>query len=243
MEAHTADINYANDDLDSIFGSEPSSPILSPTDTSLTSPPSHTPLPLTTSRPRTSEISDIPRLREKHETEGYRDGVTIGKATHIQSGFDEGYTLGAVLGLRIGKILGLLEGIAGAVGDEDTRKRWEDAKGELSAEKVFGKEFWDEEGIWKWSVPGEREGEGEGGEVVFEDVVGAHPLVGKWEGIVEGEVKRWGVDMSVWEGEDGVDLGEEVGKKRGAKPTGDVKEEVVPAAGKILGVQREKLSW
>ena len=229
MDGHREEVNYANDDLDSIFGSEPSSPILGPVDTSsLISPSHHT---------RTAEISDIPRLREKHETEGYRDGVTEGKARHMQEGFDEGYTLGAVLGLRVGKVLGLLEGIASAVGDE---KMSNEAKADLSAEKVFGKEYWDEEGIWRWKVDGEGEGDAE---VVFEDVVAQHPLVKKWEGIVGEEVKRLGIDLKVWEGEDGHDIDEGVLKKKGAKPSGDIKEEVTPAAGKILGVQREKLSW
>ncbi|KAG4433081.1 hypothetical protein IFR05_011447, partial [Cadophora sp. M221] len=88
-------VSYTNDDFDDVFGSAPSSPSLLP----------HQP---TTGN---LEPSDIPRLREKHETEGYRDGVTKGKGESVQAGFDEGYGLGAVLGLKIGKILGILEGV------------------------------------------------------------------------------------------------------------------------------------
>ncbi|KAK8907766.1 hypothetical protein QC760_003649 [Botrytis cinerea] len=84
-----------NDDFDDVFGSEPGSPTLDGRDM----------------RDGdmfgvgNTEISDIPRLKEKHETEGYRDGVTKGKSESVQKGFDEGYGLGAVLGLRIGKII------------------------------------------------------------------------------------------------------------------------------------------
>ena len=88
---------YPNDDFDDVFGSAPPSP------------------PFESPRGGNLEPSDVPRLKEKHETEGYRDGVTKGKAETVQAGFDEGYELGAVLGLRVGKILGLLEGICRAV--------------------------------------------------------------------------------------------------------------------------------
>ncbi|TVY31571.1 Uncharacterized protein LSUB1_G008387, partial [Lachnellula subtilissima] len=89
--------SYPNNDFDDVFGSAPPSP-------SFENP-----------RGGNLEPSDVPRLKEKHETEGYRDGVSKGKAETVQAGFDEGYGLGAVLGLRIGKNLGLLEGIWRAV--------------------------------------------------------------------------------------------------------------------------------
>lgn len=245
------EINYANDDLDSVFGSgsEAASPILSPvdvhTDASISRPRdaarTHSgdgPAPRV--RRKSTEISDVPRLREKHETEGYRDGVTEGKAKFIQNGFDEGYTLGAVLGLRIGEILGLLEGLAGAYGSgSEMDKLWAEAKDELKAEKVFSKDYWDEEGIWKWNVPGETQD----GQIVFEDVVKAHPLVKKWEDVVDVEIKKCGVDLEVWAGEEGIVDEDTVARRKGVKPVGDLKEEVTPAAPKILGVQREKLSW
>lgn len=238
--------NYANDDLDSIFGSAPPSPILAAQEPSSSS----SPRPNDSSRNerrRSVEVSDVPRLKEKHETEGYRDGVTQGKGQSIQAGFDEGYSLGAVLGLRIGKMLGLLEGIAAAVraagGDaaENVERSYQNAIIDLKTENVFGKDYWGEDGIWLWSVPGEEKG----GDVVFEDVVGAHPLVDKWEKLVQEEVVRWGVDLSVWEGEEGREDStfDIAAKGKQAKPQKDVIAEVVPAAGQILGVARNKLSW
>ncbi|RAL58850.1 hypothetical protein DID88_009159 [Monilinia fructigena] len=158
-----------------------------------------------------TEISDIPRLKEKHETEGYRDGVTKGKTESVQKGFDEGYGLGAVLGLRIGKIIGILEGVLGAVAVSARRnpKMWngwkkkcrleellKNAKEELKTEKVFAREWWGEDGIWKFQVLGEKEGK----DVVFPDVAAAHPLLRKWQSIVEEEIRRWSLDMELMDG-------------------------------------------
>ncbi|KAK0111653.1 Essential protein Yae1, N terminal [Cadophora gregata] len=232
--------SYANDDFDDVFGSAPSSPSLLPSQ-----------------HPSTGNLepSDIPRLREKHETEGYRDGVTKGKGESVQAGFDEGYGLGAVLGLKIGKISGLLEGIlAGLRGEglgmEGERTRMEGlvkgAKEELSTTSVFGREYWGEDGIWKFEVG--KEGDGEG-EVVFPDVAAAHPLVRKWEGVVEEEVKRWGLDLGIFDGDvDGEGDEEEVVAVKGAQGKevrrGEVESEPVAAGmAKVLGISKKDLSW
>jgi flagellar biosynthesis/type III secretory pathway protein FliH len=125
---------YTNDDFDDVFGSAPPSPTFE-----------HDAHDLQDTRIRSGNVepSDIPRLKEKHETEGYRDGVTKGKAESLQKGFDEGYSLGAVLGLRIGKILGLLEGITAALnggGKEYSEEKervealWVEAKADLSTQ-------------------------------------------------------------------------------------------------------------
>jgi hypothetical protein len=154
-----------------------------------------------------TEVSDIPRLKEKHETEGYRDGVTKGKSESVQKGFDEGYALGAVFGLQMGRILGILEGVYEAIktsASSGSSEQWEaekrrleglftDAKDELSIKRVLGAEYWTDEGIWKYKVEGEEEGK----EVVFPDVVRAHPLIGKWQGIMDGELQRWGLDLGI----------------------------------------------
>ncbi|APA08793.1 hypothetical protein SS1G_02581 [Sclerotinia sclerotiorum 1980 UF-70] len=196
----TSESAVLNDDFDDVFGSEPGSPAFDVRD-------GHDG---DTFGGGNTEISDIPRLKEKHETEGYRDGVTKGKAESVQKGFDEGYGLGAVLGLRIGKVIGILEGIFGAVSvsaakSEDTkwtdeRSRLEElfksAKEELKTEKVFAREWWGEDGIWKFEVPGEKEGK----DVVFPDVAAAHPLLKKWEGLVEEEIQRWSLDLEFMEG-------------------------------------------
>ncbi|KAG4033173.1 hypothetical protein MFRU_005g01870 [Monilinia fructicola] len=189
-----------NDDFDDVFGSEPGSPPFDGRDNydgdmfGLGN----------------TEISDIPRLKEKHETEGYRDGVTKGKAESVQKGFDEGYGLGAVLGLRIGRVIGILEGVCAAVSvsakkSEDAdwleeKGRLEEllknAKEELKTEKVFAREWWGEDGIWKFEVPEEKDGK----DVVFPDVAAAHPLLKKWHSIVEEEMRRWSLDTELMEG-------------------------------------------
>ncbi|KAH6671796.1 hypothetical protein B0J14DRAFT_81035 [Halenospora varia] len=219
-------INYVNDDLDDVFGSAPPSPSFEHNEG-------------TNNRNNgNDEVSDIPRLKEKHETEGYRDGVTNGKAQTVQAGFDEGYGLGAVLGLRIGKILGLLEGICGALGvgvkgnegevfvDEKERldTLFAAAKLELKTESVFGKEFWGEDGIWKFEIPGEG---AEGKEVTFPDVASAHPLVVKWDRIIEEEVAKWRLDLRVMEQQEHakIDHAAPVEHAEKSRPAGTQKEE------------------
>lgn len=61
--------------------------------------------------------SDDIRLRGIHGTQGYRDGITSSKAAHVQIGFDEGYSLGAALGLIAGQCLGSLSALRDALPD------------------------------------------------------------------------------------------------------------------------------
>ncbi|KAH8802655.1 hypothetical protein F5884DRAFT_683658 [Xylogone sp. PMI_703] len=204
-----------HDDLDDVFGSAPPSP----TDVSFDG--QHISEDIrSVHRIGNIEVSDIPRLKEKHETEGYRDGVTTGKTTTIQAGFDEGYSLGAVLGLRIGKILGLIEGICSAIssaaktnGAQDhtsTHVDWtqeerrlsrllDEARQDLKTESVFGREWWGDDGIWKFKVNGEGDEEKE---VLFPDVAASHPLVIKWEAILSQEVDKWGLDLNLMDREE-----------------------------------------
>jgi hypothetical protein len=179
----------ASPDLDDVWGSAPSSPTLG--------------------RERAvDEPSDIPRLRAEHSTAGYRDGLGEGKAQTMQAGFDEGFSLGAVVGLRVGAVLGTLEGICAAVlkikskEQEDTDLAGEkermkalvvEAREALKTENVFGVEYWGKDGIWKFKV------EGEEGEVTFNNVADAHPLLQKWELRAKEEAGRWRVDLGVLE--------------------------------------------
>lgn len=186
--------HHDNDPLDDVWGADsaPASPSLHPAPAS---PALHP--------------SDIPRLRQEHATAGYRDGVAAAKAGSAQAGFDEGFGLGAVLGARAGRALGVLEGLGLAVpGDERLRGLVEAARRELGVGEVFAREFWDGEGVWRFEVLPRRGGGGDGGgdgeEIVFADVAGAHPLVRKWEGILEEEARRCGVDLEVLSGEEGV---------------------------------------
>ena len=59
--------------------------------------------------------SDIPRLESVHVTAGYRDGIAVAREKTVQGGFDEGWILGAALGLRAGYVLGVMEGILSAI--------------------------------------------------------------------------------------------------------------------------------
>ncbi|KAL8714224.1 MAG: hypothetical protein Q9220_001953 [cf. Caloplaca sp. 1 TL-2023] len=201
----------------------------SPTNTS--SPPSKTPpsnsfsdifsdsppaSPSTTQPP--TDPSDIPRLRSIHVTNGYRDGIASAKDQALQPGFDEAYPLGAVLGLRAGYILGVLEGLCGAHGLresqagrgqpaeateqkgqplEDERQRLGElllrAREELRIEALFGKKYWQSDGMWAYEVR-TREGQGaKEDDVTFWDVADQHPVVRKWIGIVRDEVRKAGI--------------------------------------------------
>ena len=200
LDAEPESHSPLNDDLGDVFGSEPASP----SDNDFVGRDG-----------RNTEWSDIPRLREKHETEGYRDGVTKGKAESVQKGFDEGYGLGALLGLGVGKIVGLLEGIYAAVksargnagdGWEVEHDRLESllgsAKLDLKTENVFGRDYFDADGIWRFPVEGEVEGK----EVVFMDVANSHPLIQKWKDIIAGEVRRWKFDLAIMDNEQEKDI-------------------------------------
>ncbi|KAI9858277.1 MAG: Essential protein Yae1, N terminal [Trichoglossum hirsutum] len=61
--------------------------------------------------PRSPSPSPLPRLRSTHHTAGYLAGLTLGKSTQMQQGFDEGYAAGAALGLEAGWVLGVLAGL------------------------------------------------------------------------------------------------------------------------------------
>ncbi|KAF2146342.1 uncharacterized protein K452DRAFT_305284 [Aplosporella prunicola CBS 121167] len=166
-------------------------------------------------------VSDIPRLRSVHVTAGYRDGIASSKSAHVQAGFDEGYPLGAVLGLRAGWLLGVLEGVAVAlrgVGGERfevARDRVRDARRELDVGVLCGEEYFDAEGVWRFSV-----GEGEGvGEVTFETVAAAHPALVRWAGVVASVAGEEGVDLGVLDrrpadrGDEEEGVGEGVGEE------------------------------
>ncbi|KIW78198.1 hypothetical protein Z517_08031 [Fonsecaea pedrosoi CBS 271.37] len=66
-------------------------------------------------------LSDVPSLRRQHMTDGYREGLSVGKARVMQSGFDAGYPLGVEVGLRVGKVLGVLEGVVSALTTKPAR--------------------------------------------------------------------------------------------------------------------------
>lgn len=124
---------------------------------------------------RGSHPSDIPRLQQEHTTAGYRDGITVAKAEHVQAGFDEGFGLGATIGAVAGQLLGVLEGLVFALRSsakqhgarsengedkdgglkEKLKTLMAEAEKDLSVQSIYGKEYWDEDGTWRYEVPGE----------------------------------------------------------------------------------------
>src|SRR4051794_11697639 len=63
---------------------------------------------------REEMLSDLPAVQRQHMTAGYREGLSDSKAKSMQGGFDQGYPIGCVLGIRVGRILGVLEGFVAA---------------------------------------------------------------------------------------------------------------------------------
>ncbi|RKF55476.1 Uncharacterized protein yae1 [Erysiphe neolycopersici] len=173
--------DWSNDDLQDVFGSESSCSLNTMSGVF-----------------GNTECSDIPRLKTKHETEGYREGISIGKMRIVQKAFDEGFGLGAALGSHVGLVLGLLEGLARARDtdiseSERLQKLLRMAEKELSLRSIFGTEWWEEQGIWKYKI---IEAESE---VTFHHVAKAHPLLKKWEGVVEEEVQKLHLELRIFE--------------------------------------------
>jgi len=170
--------------LDDIYGSAPASP-------TLTANVPHV---------RAHEIlSDLPSRQRALDTDAYREGLANSKGQYVQEGFDEGYSLGANLGLRVGYILGVLQGFTAAWRghDEQVHKEvsqvFDSARKELAIEELLGRQWVDEEGIWKWGVVGKDD------DPTFREVSDQHPVVKKWMGVVEDLAKRWDVDLKAVE--------------------------------------------
>ena len=174
----------------------PSSPIQVAADNNLSDIFSDSPPPTPT---QSGILSDIPRLRGTHATAGYRAGISTSKVSSLQPGFDEGYSLGAVFGLRVGYILGALEGLWSAYRTQCKEKDQlksliGQAHEQLAIEKIFAKEYWDKDGLWTYEVSAEGE------EVSFQEVIEHHPTVKKWYERVQKEIERSGIKLGVFEG-------------------------------------------
>lgn len=191
---------------DDIFGSAPNSPSLSPSNDNDNN---DIQIPAQLLSTANSERSDIPRLRSVHVTSGYRDGISVSKAEHVQHGFDEGFSLGAVIGMKAGFLLGVLEGVVRAIQPsasistkikEGVTAKFVKAREDLGLQSLFGREWFGEDGIWKFDVGGKQEEQ-----VTFRDVADAHPVIGKWTMEVEELKKRFGLEFQTRarpEGED-----------------------------------------
>ncbi|KAE9962473.1 hypothetical protein BLS_000287 [Venturia inaequalis] len=143
------------------------------------------------------ERSDIQRLQSQHSTAGYREGITTSKGTFMQEGFDEGYMLGAELGMRGGWIIGVLEGVArGGQGVDQVKILLKEARQELSIKSLYAPEYFGQDGIWTYNIGEKTEGQAEDDEELdFRKVAAAHPVVGKWMGVVEALAKDAGLDL------------------------------------------------
>lgn len=173
------DSHHSNDLFDDVFGSAPNSPILGGEHSD----------DLAAERASANEVSDIPRLRSRHVTEGYREGIAGSKENFIQEGFDEGYSLGAELGLAAGWCLGVLDGVCKAMdnaqaggkqsrilldGGEKPEALFRRAQDELQMQKLFDPAYFGSDGIWLYNVPGAED------ETTFKHVALAHPVLSSW---------------------------------------------------------------
>lgn len=164
-------------------------------------------------RAPTPPLSSHAQLQAAHHTAGYRDGISAGKESSLQSGFDEGYPLGADMGRRAGRMMGILEAcltalIGPASSREEASKSQVDmnmesrnlflleitalhdrASKELRLEQLLTAEYFDENGVWKYSVSADSEDEN----FTFKEVVGEHPVMKEWEEIIQSLLDRIGV--------------------------------------------------
>ncbi|QDS68492.1 hypothetical protein FKW77_010859 [Venturia effusa] len=149
------------------------------------------------------ERSDIPRLQSQHSTAGYREGIQSSKGSFMQEGFDEGYMLGAELGMRGGWIIGVLEGVArGGQGVDRVRIMLNEARQELSIKGLYAPEYFGQDGIWTYDV-GEKVEDQKEEELDFRKVAAAHPLIEKWMGVVETLAKDARLDLETLKDKDG----------------------------------------
>ena len=176
----------ASDPLDDVFGADSD-------DGQLASEP------MTSSRSRNEDVSDVPRLQGIHTTNGYREGVAASKEKFLQEGFDEGYSLGGEIGAAAGRLVGILEslviavrsGAASAVATE-LGEKLASARSELSAKSLYAPDFFGEDGIWKYEVATGDAGEDD---VTFRLVANGHPSIKKWTREVEALCEKCGLRM------------------------------------------------
>jgi hypothetical protein len=150
--------------------------------------------------------SDVPRLQEAHSTAGYREGLAVAKATSVQAGFDEGFGLGATLGLEAGRILGVLEGIVTALPQGEDEKYAEEsarfkglvdeARAELGLKSIFGEAYWNADGTWKYPVEPASTSNEQEPEVLFADIARTHPIIKKWNDLADEETSKMGVSAA-----------------------------------------------
>jgi flagellar biosynthesis/type III secretory pathway protein FliH len=99
-------------------------------------------------KPDVPENSDIAALRRIHAKQGYLAGLSSQKEESLQKGFDEGYPVGADLGIQVGKILGCLQILSVHSNLEVSNKAKDllkSAQNELGIKKVLNKRYFDDD--------------------------------------------------------------------------------------------------
>lgn len=137
-----------------------------------------------------------------------------------------------MLGLRVGYVVGVFEalryyqhdgddgqeGEEGEGGEERGEKIWREAERALRMDRIFGENFFDRDGVWKFDLGGgqgrgehqERRDHGGAGVsanekkqgdekeerelITFFDVADSHPLIKEWMQKAKDELKRCGVE-------------------------------------------------
>ncbi|KAL3230421.1 Protein YAE1 [Nakaseomyces bracarensis] len=117
---------------------------------------------------------DLRKLRDNHSKRGYLDGIVSAKDENLQTGFNASFPLGSELGMRVGKIIGRLQGLEYRYGGDDTQltEDFVKAKQELRIDKILTKSIFDPE----YNLP-----------------EGKHPTVDKWEELTNTYCKKYNV--------------------------------------------------
>ncbi|WBW74232.1 tRNA 2'-phosphotransferase Tpt1/ CIA machinery [Schizosaccharomyces osmophilus] len=84
-------------------------------------------------------MHDLNLVQEKHSNFGYSEGIVKGKMEVAQSGFDDGYSQGAIYGFEFGKKLGELKAKLLIVDDEKERALLQKQLEELEHQSEFSK--------------------------------------------------------------------------------------------------------
>ncbi|KAF2718083.1 hypothetical protein K431DRAFT_231561 [Polychaeton citri CBS 116435] len=198
-------VSIYEDPLDDVFGSAPSSPQLDPSHQVRHGESNYDggDVGPEVNGFTSADPSDIPRLRARHVTEGYREGIAASKDKYLQEGFDEGFALGAEIGLLAGSIVGVLEGLMKGLqyhGAERTEMTevLSKAEQELKMERLISETFFETDGNWKFEVaendPGTHNMAGEN--FSFGDVAAAHPILKQWKERARSLEESYGVDAT-----------------------------------------------
>lgn len=117
---------------------------------------------------------DLKKLKDNHTKRGYLDGIVSAKDENLQTGFNMSFPLGGELGMRVGKIIGKLQGLEYRYGDEDPQLKddFTKAKQELKIDKILTKSIFDHE---------------------YNLAENTHPVVTKWEEIVSTYCEKYNV--------------------------------------------------